>query len=183
MITDNERSDYIRSKIRTVPDFPQKGIMFRDITTAMKDPTAMGYMIALLFDRYKDEDIDYIVGIESRGFIFGAALADRLGCGFVPVRKKGKLPADTICLKYDLEYGSDEIEIHKDAIEEGSNVIIIDDLIATGGSALAACNLLDLRCANILECAFVIDLVEVGGSERLAESGYNVFTLVEFDGE
>ena len=128
----------IKSKIRTVPHWPKQGIMFRDITTLLKDPQGFKETIDLLYDRYKDKKIDKVVGIESRGFIFGAPLAYLLGCGFVPVRKPGKLPAECESEEYTLEYGKDKIEIHKDAISKGDNVLIVDDLIATAGTANAA---------------------------------------------
>ena len=131
----------VKEKIRAVPDFPKKGIIFRDITTGLKDAETLQVMVDYLCDQYKDCKIDYIAGIESRGFIFGMPMAYKLDCGFIPVRKPNKLPAETIKESYDLEYGSDSIEIHADAIEKGANVLVVDDLLATGGTAQAACKL------------------------------------------
>ena len=125
----------IKKMIRNIPDFPKKGIIFRDITTAVKDPETMKKIIDYIADEFKNEKIDYVAGIESRGFIFGMPIAYSLGCGFIPIRKPGKLPCETISMEYDLEYGTDKIEIHKDAIEKGKRVLLIDDLLATGGTA------------------------------------------------
>ncbi|MCR4335268.1 MAG: adenine phosphoribosyltransferase [archaeon] len=172
----------IKSKIRTVPDWPKKGIMFRDITTLLKDKGGFNQMIDLLVERYKNKKIDVVVGIESRGFITGAVLANRLGLGFVLIRKPGKLPAETIFEEYDLEYGKDKIEIHKDAIEKGDKVLLADDLIATGGTALAACKLITKLGGEIVECSFIIDLPDLGGKNKLEKAGYKVFNLIEFEG-
>ncbi len=171
----------IKSKIRAIPDFPKKGIMFRDITTLLKDAHGFSHVVNELFERYKNQKIDYVVGIESRGFILGAALAHKLGIGFVPIRKKGKLPAEVIREEYELEYGKDVVEIHKDALLKGDKVILVDDLIATGGTALASCKLIEKVGAEILECAFVVDLPDLKGKEKLAPR--KVFALVEFEGE
>ncbi len=171
----------IKSKIRAIPDFPKKGIMFRDITTLLRDAHGFNHVVNELFERYKNQKISYVVGIESRGFILGAALAHKLGIGFIPIRKKGKLPAEVIREEYELEYGKDVVEIHKDALAKGDKVILVDDLIATGGTALASCKLLEKVGAEILECAFVIDLPELKGKEKLAPR--KVFALVEFEGE
>ena len=130
--------EFIKKAIRSVPDFPKKGILFRDITTAIKDPVVMKKMIDKIVEEFKDEKIDYVAGIESRGFIFGMPVAYSLGCGFVPIRKPNKLPCETYSVEYALEYGTDKIEMHKDAIEKGRRVLIIDDLLATGGTAAAA---------------------------------------------
>ena len=173
----------LKQYIRTVPDWPKPGIQFRDITTLIKEPKAFNHVIEKFAERYKDKQIDKIAGIESRGFIFGSALANRLGISFVIVRKPGKLPAETISEEYELEYGKDKIEIHKDAITEGDKVLIIDDLLATGGTMLATCNLIEKLGGNIIECAFVIDLPDIGGKKKLINSGYNAFSLVEFEGE
>jgi adenine phosphoribosyltransferase len=173
----------IKSHIRTVPHFPKQGIMFRDITTLLRDASGFRLTIDALTERYKDGDIDCVAGIEARGFIFGAALAAQLGLGFVPVRKRGKLPAETVGHDYELEYGTDRIEIHKDAISNGQRVLLVDDLIATGGTACAACKLVDLMGGQIVECCFVIDLPDLGGSQRLADLGYKVFSLCEFEGD
>jgi adenine phosphoribosyltransferase len=173
----------VKSKIRTVPHWPKQGIMFRDITTLLKDKEGYNHMIDLLAERYKDMKIDVVAGIESRGFITGSVLAHRLGIGFVPIRKPGKLPAETVSEEYELEYGKDKIEIHKDAISEGSKVLIVDDLLATGGTMMAACNLVKKLGGNIVECSVIIDLPDIGGKKKLLDAGYKVFNLVEFEGE
>ncbi len=175
----------IKSKIRTVPDYPKKGIMFRDITTLIKDPVGFRLVIDTLTQRYMQGDFkfDTIVGIESRGFIIGSALAYTLGKGFIPIRKKGKLPAEVVSQEYDLEYGTDKIEIHKDALEKGERVLLVDDLLATGGTALAAAALIEKLGATVVEISFIVDLPDVGGKKRLLEKGYNVFALTEFEGE
>ncbi|MBW2977244.1 adenine phosphoribosyltransferase [Candidatus Woesearchaeota archaeon] len=173
----------VKSKIRTIPDWPKKGVMFRDVTTLLKDKEGYNHMIELLVERYKNKNIDVIAGVESRGFITGAVLAHRLGVGFVPIRKPGKLPAETVSEEYKTEYSTDKIEVHKDAISPGSNVLLVDDLIATGGTALAAANLIKKLSGNIVECSFIIDLPELGGKKKLEQAGYNVFNLVEFEGE
>ncbi|MFH1850158.1 MAG: adenine phosphoribosyltransferase [archaeon] len=173
----------IKSKIRTVPHWPKQGIMFRDITTLLKDVEGLQHMVDLLVKRYENMDIDIVAGIEARGFITGAILAHRLRVGFVPIRKKGKLPAETIAHEYELEYGTDTIEIHKDAIEPGNRVLLMDDLIATGGTALASCELVKKLGGEIVECSFIVDLPELGGRKRLEASGQKVFALVEFEGE
>ena len=175
--------ELIKSKIRTVPHWPKKGVMFRDITTLLKDAHGFSHMIDLLVDRYKNIKIDVVAGIESRGFITGAALAHRLKLGFVPIRKKGKLPAETVSEEYDLEYGKDKIEVHKDAITKGNKVLLVDDLIATGGTALAACRLIKKLGGEIVECSFIVDLPDLGGKKKLEKAGYKVFNLVEFEGE
>ncbi len=168
--------------IRTIPNYPKDGIMFRDITTLLKDPQGFATTIKLFQEKYKDAPIDVIAGIEARGFILGAALSFALGKGFIPIRKKGKLPGKTVSQSYDLEYGSDTIEIHEDAILKGSNVLLIDDLIATGGTALGAINLIEKIGGKIYETAFVIDLPELGGANKIKNKGHKVFTLIEFGG-
>ncbi|MBI5400027.1 adenine phosphoribosyltransferase [Candidatus Saganbacteria bacterium] len=173
----------IKSRIRTVPHWPKKGIMFRDITTLLKDPVGLKICIDDFLNRYKDNKIDIVVGIDSRGFILGGALAYLLNKGFVPVRKKGKLPAETEKEEYTLEYGTDVIEIHKDAIEQGQKVLIIDDLIATGGTALAAAKLVQKLGGEIVELAFMVDLPDLGGRKKLAAAGYKVYAQTEFAGE
>lgn len=175
----------IKSKIRTVPDYPKKGIMFRDITTLLKDPVGFRLVIDNFTQRYIRGDIlfDVIVGIESRGFIIGGALSYTLGKGFIPIRKAGKLPAEKITHEYELEYGTDKIEMHKDAIEEGTRVILIDDLLATGGTALAAAALIEKMGGTISEMAFIVDLPEVGGHKKLTQKGYKVYCQTEFEGE
>ena len=173
----------IKSRIRTVPHYPKQGIMFRDITTLLKDPVGFRVMINELVNRYTGQRIDKIAGIESRGFIVGAALAFQLGVGFVPIRKKGKLPAETIGHDYELEYGTDRIEVHVDAISKGEHVLLVDDLIATGGTAEAAVKLVETMGGKIVECCFVIDLPDIGGRARLEKLGQKVFALCEFEGD
>ena len=173
----------IKSKIRSVKDYPIDGIMFRDITTLFKDPEGLREAINLFSDRYKDLKIDKIVAIESRGFLIGAPLAYLLNVGLVLIRKPGKLPAKTFKQDYTLEYGVDQIEIHTDAIEEGERVLIVDDLIATGGTVEAAVKLVQKMKADIIECCFIIDLPDIGGSKKLKSMGQNVFSLCEFDGD
>lgn len=161
-----EQKDYLDSTIRKIADFPKPGVLFSDITTLLGDAKAFNLLMSHLYDRYKDKDIDYVVGIESRGFIFGAALADRLGVGFVPARKAGKLPYTTISQEYLLEYGASKLEMHIDAFKPGSNVLLVDDIIATGGTAKAACDLILRLGANLVEMAFVID-IGIGGLKEL----------------
>ena len=173
----------LKAKIRTIPNWPKPGIMFRDITTLIQDSDGFKHMLDLLYERYKNFPIGKVAGIEARGFIIGAALADRLGVGFVPVRKKGKLPAETIQEEYEKEYGPDIIEIHKDAIVPNERILLIDDLVATGGTALAACKLIKKAGGDIVECGFVVDLPELGGSKKIEDAGFKTFHLVEFEGE
>lgn len=156
----------VKSKIRSVNDFPKKGIIFRDITTALKEPEVLKEMIDYLCDQFKDVKIDYIAGIESRGFIFGMPMAYKLNAGFVPIRKPNKLPAETISQEYQLEYGTDKIEIHTDAIKEGDNVLIVDDLLATGGTAEAACKLINKTGGNLVGIAFLIELEDLKGRDK-----------------
>lgn len=171
----------IKSKIRTIPHFPKQGIMFRDITTLLKDPEALKYTIQQFVERYKDKNITKIVGIESRGFIFGSILAHELGVGFIPARKPGKLPAPATRLEYELEYGKDALEIHNDAIEQGDNVLIVDDLVATAGTAKATAQLIEKLGGKVEEIAFVVELPDLKGREKLKD--YNIFSLVEFEGD
>lgn len=173
----------IKSRIRTVPHYPKQGVMFRDITTLLKDPVGFRITINELVNRYTGVRIDKVAGIESRGFIIGAALAFQLGVGFVPIRKKGKLPAATVGHDYQLEYGSDRIEMHVDAITSGERVLLVDDLIATGGTAEAALKLIESMGGKVIECCFVIDLPDLGGSKRLEKHGQTVFSLCEFEGD
>tara|TARA_Y100000034_G_scaffold135115_1_gene205745 strand:+ start:1377 stop:1907 length:531 start_codon:yes stop_codon:yes gene_type:complete len=173
----------IKSKIRTIPNWPKEGIMFRDITTLLLDSNAFNKTMDLLFERYKDKEITSIAGIESRGFIFGSVLASKLRVAFIPIRKKGKLPGEVIQQEYELEYGTDVMEIHTDAISSGDSVLIVDDLIATGGTALAACNLVESAGGKVVECSFIVDLPDLGGMNKLKNNGYNVFNLIEFEGE
>ena len=171
----------LKNAIRSIPDFPIKGIIFRDITTLMQNPEALREACNQFYNRYKDEKIDKIVGIDARGFVFGAVLAYLLDIGFIPVRKKGKLPFEAISEKYSLEYGNAEIEIHKDAITKGERVVIIDDLIATGGTVAAAIKLVEALGGEIVECAFVVELTDLKGREIIKDR--KIFTLVEFEGE
>lgn len=173
----------IKSRIRTIPHYPKPGIMFRDITTLLKDPVGFRVAINDFVNRYTAQRIDKVAGIESRGFIIGAALAYQLGAGFVPIRKKGKLPSETVGQDYELEYGIDRVEIHVDAVGPGERVLLVDDLIATGGTAEAAVSLLRSLGGDIVECAFVIDLPDLGGRSRLESAGLAVYTTCEFEGE
>jgi adenine phosphoribosyltransferase len=173
----------IKSKIRTIPHYPKEGIMFRDITTLIKDPEGLKITINTLVERYKDRQFDVIAGIEARGFILGAALAFALGKGFIPIRKKGKLPGQTISESYQLEYGVDTIEIHTDAIIKGQRVLVVDDLLATGGTVLGAISLVQKTGGVVEECCFIVDLPDLGGSKKLTERGIKYFTLTEFEGE
>lgn len=172
----------IKSHIRTIPHYPHDGIMFRDITTLLKDPIGLRTTIQEISNRYNNAEIDKVVGIESRGFIIGAPVAYQLHKGFVPIRKQNKLPAETIGRDYQLEYGSDRIEIHVDAIQPGERILLVDDLIATGGTAEAAVGLIQGMGGVVVECCFVIDLPDVGGRLRLENLGCKVFTLCEFEG-
>ena len=173
----------IKSKIRTIKNYPIDGVMFRDITTLFKDPEGLREAINIFAERYKDMQIDKIAAIESRGFLIGAPLAYLLNVSLVLIRKPGKLPAETIKQDYKLEYGSDQIEIHIDAIKEGEKVLIVDDLIATGGTVEAAVKLVQRMKGEVLECCFIIDLPDIGGSRKLELMGQNVFSLCEFEGD
>jgi adenine phosphoribosyltransferase len=173
----------IKSRIRTVPHYPKPGVMFRDITTLLKDPAGFRQTIDEFLARYQGKKIDKVVGIESRGFIIGSVLAYELGLGFVPVRKKGKLPAEVVGHDYELEYGTDRVEIHVDAIAKGDRILLVDDLIATGGTAQATCALIEGMGGRIVECCFVIDLPDLGGRKRLEARGHKVFALCEFEGD
>ncbi len=183
--TKGETSMSIRSRIRTIPDYPKKGILFRDITTLLKDPLGFRLVIDNLTQRYVQGDIpiDQIVGIEARGFIIGGALSYTLGKGFVPIRKLGKLPAEVVRHEYELEYGKDTVEVHKDAILKGSKILVVDDLLATGGTALAAASLVEKLGGSVSELAFIVNLPDVGGYAKLRKRGYSVFCLEEFAGE
>jgi len=173
----------IRSLIRTIPDYPKPGIQFRDITTLLQDANGLRLTIDALVERYRSSGIQKVAGIEARGFIVGSVLAYQLGAGFVPIRKKGKLPAEVISQEYQLEYGTDQIELHVDAIAKGERVLLVDDLIATGGTAAAAAKLIQKLGGEVVETAFVVDLPDLGGRKRLEAQGYGVFALCEFAGE
>lgn len=169
----------LKSKIRVIEDYPVEGISFKDITTLLKDKEAFKESLDVLEKEVASLDFDYIVGIESRGFIFGAPLADRLGVGFIPVRKPGKLPAEIEKVSYDLEYGQNELEMHKDALNKGDKVLIIDDLIATGGSAQATAKLIESQGAKVAGFAFLIELTSLKAREKLSD--YKIISLVQYD--
>ena len=171
----------LEKSIRSIPDFPKPGILFRDVTTLIQDKSAFKKSIDLLAAKYKGKKIDKVVGVEARGFIFGAALAYKIKAGFVPVRKKGKLPCKTICASYELEYGTDTLEIHKDAISKEEKVLIIDDLLATGGTVKAVIELIEQLQGKIAGIGFVIELVDLHGRDKL--KGYPLYSLVKFRGE
>ncbi len=171
----------LKATIRSIPDWPIKGVIFRDLTTLMQDPDAFRESCDVLYERYKDQNIDKIVGIDARGFVFGAVLAYKLGIGFIPVRKKGKLPHNTIEETYSLEYGEDTLEIHEDALDKGDKVIVVDDLIATGGTVGATVSLVEKLGAQILECAFVVELPDLKGRDKIKNC--KVFSITEFEGE
>jgi adenine phosphoribosyltransferase len=176
-----EARDYIKSKVRSIPDWPIKGVIFRDITTLLLDPPAFKQICTIFYDRYVNEKIDKIVGIDARGFLFGSVLAYKLDIGMIPIRKNGKLPYKTISESYTLEYGEEIIEIHEDAIEKGERVVVIDDLMATGGTISAAANLVEKLGGEIFECSFVLELPDLNGREKLGNR--KVFSIVEFEGE
>jgi adenine phosphoribosyltransferase len=172
----------IKSRIRSIPGYPKPGIVFRDITTLLQDPVGFRVTIEGLVQRFKGSRIDKVAGIEARGFILGGAVAHQLDAGFIPVRKKGKLPWRTIGQDYELEYGVDRIEIHTDAILEGEHILLVDDLIATGGTAAAAIELVRQTGGKIVGAAFVIDLPELGGRAKIEKMGVEVTSLCEFEG-
>jgi len=168
--------------IRTIPDYPKKGIMFRDITTLLGDAEAFRHAVDALVDPFRGAGITKVAGIEARGFILGGAIAHQLKAGFVPLRKRGKLPGETYAVEYALEYGTDSMEMHRDALIEGERTMLIDDLIATGGTALAALDLLRRGGANVIAAGFVIDLPELGGTAKLAAAGVPCSTLIAYEG-
>lgn len=171
----------IKELIRDVPNFPIEGIIFKDITTLLKDKSGFSDTLDELYNLSKNKGITKVIGIESRGFIFGGALADKLGAGFIPIRKPGKLPAETLSETYELEYGSDTIEIHKDALEHGDKILLHDDLLATGGTMKAACKLVEKLGAEIVMISFLVELNFLNGIEKL--NGYDVHSLIEYDSE
>jgi adenine phosphoribosyltransferase len=168
--------------IRTVPDFPKAGVLFRDITTLLRDAAGFHAVVDKLGATYRDSGVDKVAAIESRGFIIGAPLAYQLNAGFVPIRKAGKLPAENFSQDYQLEYGSDRLEVHRDGIQPSERVLLVDDLIATGGTAEAALRLIGTSGGDVIGCAFVIDLPDLGGRSRLERLGYPVLTLCQFSG-
>jgi adenine phosphoribosyltransferase len=168
----------VKAKIRAVPDFPKQGVLFRDITTALKEPETLRAIVDYLCECFKDERIDFIAGIESRGFILGMPMAYKLNAGFVPIRKPGKLPAAVYSESYELEYGTDALEIHKDAITSGARVLLVDDLLATGGTAEAACRLVKKTGANLVGVAFLIELRDLNGRDKL--KGENIVAMLEY---
>ena len=172
----------VQDYIRTIVDFPHEGIMFRDVTTLFADPRGMRMAIDQMLHPYAGQPIDKVVGLEARGFIIGGAIAHQLGTGFVPIRKKGKLPGATLSEAYTLEYGEAVVEMHADAIHPGERVLLVDDLLATGGTAGAGIKLLERVGAEIIGCAFIVDLPELGGRKALEELGMDVHVLCEFDG-
>lgn len=171
----------LKSLVRDVADFPKQGIVFKDITTLTGDAGGFRSAVDAIADRYAESNVDLVVGIEARGFIFGAAVAYRLGVGFAPARKPGKLPAETVSAEYELEYGKDAVELHRDAVAPGSRVLLVDDLLATGGTAAAAAKLVTDLGGNVVAIAFVIELGFLRGRDKLA--GYDVFSLIEYDSE
>lgn len=173
----------VKSKIKTFPDWPKQGVMFRDVMSLLKDVEGSNRAYDLLVERYKSNKPDVIVGIESRGFIFGSVLADRLKVPFVPVRKPGKLPGEIEFINYKTEYSTDRVEIQKGSIKPGMNVLVVDDLIATGGSMLAGCDLVKKLGGRIMECCVVIDLPDLKGSHKIEQAGYKVFKLIDFEGD
>ena len=170
--------DQLRNSVRDVPDFPKKGIMFKDITTLLQDPVLFKKVMDIFIDRYKDKSIDVVVCIDARGFIFGGPLAYNLGAGLIPVRKKGKLPHKTLTVTYDLEYGTDSLQIHEDAIKKGQRVLLIDDLLATGGTAKATVDLVKQSGGKVVEIAFLIELGFLKGRDKL--KGNDIFSIIEY---
>ena len=177
-------NDYLKSHIRTVPDWPAPGVQFRDITPLLQDPRVFRVLIDAFVHRYMQPALrpDVVAGLDARGFILGSVVAYELGLGFVPIRKKGKLPFTTVEETYELEYGSATVELHTDAVKPGQRVLLIDDLIATGGTMLAGKKLLEKLGATVIEGAAIVDLPELGGSKRIRDSSLNLFTLVSFEG-
>ncbi len=173
----------IKSRIRTIPDYPKPGIMFRDITTLLQDPEGLRVAVDRLVEPFSGQKVDKVAGVEARGFILGGAVALALDAGFVAVRKKGKLPWRTVGQEYELEYGSDVIEMHTDAVKKGERVLLVDDLIATGGTAEATIRVIEKLGGTLVGCAFVIDLPDLGGRQRIEAEGHKVLSLCQFEGE
>ena len=174
-----EKAEWLKSKIRDIPDFPKPGIMFKDLTTLLKDKEAFGYVIDVFAEQFDEMKPKYIAGIEARGFILGPAIAHKINVGFIPVRKPGKLPARVVTQSYQLEYGSDTLEVHEDCVSKGDRVVLIDDLLATGGTASAAYKLLHKVGADIVSIGFVVELGFLKGREKMPE-GVNVFSIIDF---
>lgn len=172
----------VKDYIRSIPDFPHQGIMFRDVTTLFADARGMRLCVDQLLAPWAGEEIDAVAGLEARGFILGGAVAHQLGCGFVPIRKKGKLPGETFEQDYALEYGTATVEVHRDALPAGARVLLVDDLLATGGTARAGIALLERLGAQVVGCAFVVDLPELGGRKALDAMGMQIHTLCDFEG-
>ena len=175
--------EILKSKIRSIPDFPKKGIIFRDITTLLNDKEGFRMTIDAFIRRYCNMDIDFIAGIEARGFLIGGAIAYELRKGLVPIRKEGKLPYETVSHEYELEYGSDTIEVHIDSVKPGDKVLIIDDLLATGGTSLASARLIKKLGGRVVEIGFIVELPGLGGGKKILDAGYSLFSLVQFEGE
>ena len=173
--------DQLKGLIRTIPDFPSQGIAYRDLTTLFLDPAGFSRAVKAISDQYRNHEIDMVIGVESRGFILAAPVAIELNLGFVPVRKPGKLPGETFGVEYTLEYGEDRLEIHRDALPMGARVLIVDDLLATGGTMEAACKLVSRIGCEIVGCAFVVELTDLKGRDKL--DGFNITNLVEFEGK
>lgn len=175
--------EYIRSIIKTIPDYPKPGIQFRDVTSVLEDHTAFSSCISIMLERFKPMQFDKVAGTEARGFLFGAPLAIELGIGFIPVRKPGKLPREVISESYELEYGTDTLEIHLDAVKPGERVLMLDDLLATGGTMIATANLIRKLGGIVEHAGFVISLPDIGGEQKLNKHGIDCFSLCEFEGE
>jgi len=180
-LTPPDVAENLQKLIRNVPDFPKPGIVFRDITTLLADPAGLALAVKAMADPFRDQNIDVVVGAESRGFIFGAAMAVDLGCAFVPVRKPGKLPAATIAQEYELEYGTDKLELHADAIKPGQRVLMVDDLLATGGTMKACCQMIEQLKGTIVGIAFLVGLDFLNGRAQLAD--YNLHTVINYNHE
>ena len=176
-----KKYEHLAAAIRDVPDFPKPGILFKDITTLIRKAGLFAEVIDIFYERYRSAGVDLVAAIEARGYLFASALAYRLGAGLVPIRKPGKLPAETVSISYALEYGTDSVEMHKDAIKPGERVVLLDDLLATGGTAAAACKLIAGQGAELIGVAFLVELDFLAGRKKLAD--FDVFSIVHFDGE